>query len=94
MKPEQKFKAGGVEATVWKNKSDKPGSQDYFSIGFGRSYKDKFGTWKTTSSLGMTDVPKAITVLGKAYEWCVMKKQAVPSDSHLEPQTGPALAEE
>ena len=78
MKPEQKFRAGAVEATIWKNISTKPGmSGEYYSISFGRSYKDKSGSWKTTNSLNLTDVPKAIAVIGKAYEWCVMKKKEV-----------------
>lgn len=75
MKPEQKFRAGAIEATVWKNQSTKPGLLDYFSVGFAKSYKDKLGAWKTTNSLNVADIPKAITVLGKAYEWCVMKKK-------------------
>ena len=76
MKPEQKFKAGGVEATIWKNQSENQGVQgEYYSIGFARTYKDKSGVWKTTNSLNLTDVPKAIAVLGKAYEWCVVKKK-------------------
>ncbi|MEK6961101.1 MAG: hypothetical protein AABX47_08065 [Nanoarchaeota archaeon] len=76
MRPEQKFKAGGVEATVWKNKSQKDGGEsEYFSVGFTRSYKDKGGSWKTTNSLAVHDIPKAIAVLGKAYEWCVMKRK-------------------
>ena len=75
MKPETKFKAGGVEAAVWKNASDKPGSPEYYSIGFQRTYKDKSGNWKKTNSLGTQDLPKAIAVLTKAYDWCVSKRK-------------------
>lgn len=76
MRPEQKFKAGGIEATVWRNKSAKDGAEsEFYSVGFAKSYKDKSGSWKTTSSLGVQDIPKAIAVLGKAFEWCVMKRK-------------------
>jgi len=75
MKPEQKFRAGAVEATIWKNSSTKPGlSGEYYSVSFGKNYKDKLGAWKSTNSLNLTELPKLIAVLGKAYEWCVMKR--------------------
>lgn len=75
MKPETKFRAGVVQATVWKNQSTKQGlSGDYYSVSFGKNYKDKTGAWKSTNSLNVTEIPKLIAVLGKAYEWCVMKK--------------------
>ena len=67
--PEKKFKAGAVSATVWKNHSEKG---DYNSIQLDRVYKDKDG-WKRTSSFSAQDLPKAMLVLHKAYEFIVSK---------------------
>lgn len=70
MQPEQKFKAGAVEVSIWKNESEKG---DYHSISFQRSYKDKEGNWQTTNSLKVNDLPKALIALGKAYEYVALK---------------------
>lgn len=69
MQPEQKFKAGAVEVSVWKNESSK-GS--FRSISFERSYKDKDGNWQSTKSLRVDDLPKALIALGKAYEYVAL----------------------
>ena len=77
--PEKKFRAGAVSATVWKNAGK--GSQgteqfEYRSVSFERSYKDPQGNWKTTSSLRMNDLPKALLVLEKAYEFIALSGAA------------------
>ena len=68
--PEKKFKAGAVSATIWKNNSDKG---DFSSIQLDRAYKDKDNSWKHTNSFNAADLPKAIMVLNKAYEYLVVK---------------------
>jgi hypothetical protein len=75
--PEKKFRAGAVSATIWQNNSQKQdGSMASFNtISFERGYKDKQGNWKSTSSLRVADIPKAVVVLNKAYEYLVMKTQ-------------------
>lgn len=74
MKPEQKFKVGCVSATIWSNSIEKDGeSKEVKNVSFERSYKDKKGEWKTTNSLNINDLPKAMVVLGKAYEYLVLK---------------------
>ncbi len=70
--PEKKFKAGAVSATVWKNTSEKG---EYSSIQLARAYKDKDSTWKHTNSFNANDLPKAIVVLNKAYEYLVAKEK-------------------
>lgn len=69
--PEKKFKAGAVEATIWANEFEKDGKKSFYkSITFGRNFKDKnTGQWKQTSSLRTNDLPKAVLVLQKAYEY-------------------------
>ena len=74
-KPEKKFTTGLIEATVWKNKAaNKEGEElEFRSISFAKNYKDSENIWKTTNSLNITDVPKAMVVLSKAYEYLILK---------------------
>ncbi|HII72072.1 TPA: hypothetical protein HA265_04930 [Candidatus Woesearchaeota archaeon] len=76
--PEKKFRAGAISATIWKNVHEKDGkSFEVRSIQFERAYKDKDSDeWKSTSSLRAMDLPKAVVVLNKAYEYLVMNNQA------------------
>ena len=73
--PEKKFRAGAISATVWQNEGQrKDGTTSSFNtISFERGYKDRNGEWKSTSSLRITDIPKAVVVLNKAYEYLIMK---------------------
>lgn len=74
-KPARKFRAGAVSATIWQNqaigKDGKP--RQFASVNLERSYKDKNGEWKTTHSLGDSDLPKAIVLLSKAYEFLALR---------------------
>jgi len=69
--PEKKFRAGAISATIWSNKTEKDGKEsEYKTISFDRSYKLKDSNeWKNTKSMRASDIPKAILVLGKAYEY-------------------------
>ncbi len=69
--PDKKFKAGGLTATVWKGISQKG---TYFSVQLAKSYKDKENNWKTTSSLRENEVPKAVVLLQKAYEYVISQQ--------------------
>ncbi len=72
MKPEQKFREGGISATVWRNTSKE--GKEYASISFERNYKDLNNEWKTTNKLRVDDLPKAITVLSKTAEYLAQEK--------------------
>ena len=74
--PEKKFRAGAISATIWQNEGHrKDGTQSVFNtISFERGYKDKEGNWKSTTSLRVADIPRAMVVLNKAYEYIVMKQ--------------------
>ena len=65
--PAKKFRAGGVTATIWENKSDKG---VFYSIVFSRSYKDK-EEWKETDSMRANDLPKLALVSSQAYAWVI-----------------------
>jgi len=75
--PEKKFRAGAISATVWQNKGQsKDGEEvEYRTISIERCYKDKEGNWQSTNSMRVNDLPRATTVLQKAYEFLVFKEQ-------------------
>ncbi|MBN2423178.1 hypothetical protein JXB41_08200 [Candidatus Woesearchaeota archaeon] len=77
--PERKFRAGSVTATIWKNVVEKENTPvEYRTISFERHYKDKNGEWQSSNTLRINDLPKAMLVIDKAYEYLVLK----------EPETG------
>lgn len=73
-KPEKKFRAGAVTATIWKNQTED--NREYSTVSFERSYRDKNGEWKTTNSLRVNDLPKAAMVINKAYEHLALHEKA------------------
>jgi len=76
-RPEKKFRAGAVSATVWLNKGQKTTGEEseYRTISIERSYTDKEGKWQTTNSLRVNDLPKMAVVTQKAYEYLVFNEQ-------------------
>ncbi len=77
--PEKKFRAGAICATIWRNtiKTKDGRDTEVRSVSFERSYKDKeTDEWKTSSSLRTMDLPKAVVVLNKAYEYIVLNSQS------------------
>ncbi len=75
--PEKKFSTGAISASVWKNQgTSKTGEAvEFKTVSLQRAYKDKNDEWQHTTSLRITDLPKATLVLQKAYEYLVLKGQ-------------------
>ncbi|MBI2573359.1 hypothetical protein HYV86_05845 [Candidatus Woesearchaeota archaeon] len=75
--PEKKFRAGAITATVWANKiQNKTGEEgEYHTISLERNYTDKDGKWHSTNSMRVNDLPRALIVLQKAYEYSVLQEQ-------------------
>lgn len=75
--PEKKFRASPITATIWTNEvKSKEGELRLFrTISLERSYKDKDDNWKSTTSLRVNDLPKAVLVLNKAYEYISIKEE-------------------
>ena len=73
--PEKKFSTGALSATVWQNdgKSRTGEEISYRTVTFQRRYKDLNGNWQTANSLRVNDLPKACLILGKAYEYIVVR---------------------
>ncbi|MEM4337149.1 MAG: hypothetical protein QXG86_04045 [Candidatus Woesearchaeota archaeon] len=73
-KPVHRFRAGPVTATIWKNTTE-DGTKEYSTVSFERHYRDKNGSWKSTNSLRVNDLPKAAMVLTKAYEYLAIHEK-------------------
>src|SRR3990170_1425578 len=75
-KPIEKFSAGAIQASIWKNDSVINGKTvAFYTITLERSYKDKSDQWKKSTSLRTQDLPKANLVLVKAYEYLTLKTE-------------------
>ncbi len=69
-KPEKTFRASPVSVTIWANEKEFGGKKSVFkTISFERTYRDKDGNFKKTSQLRSADIPKAVLILEKAYEY-------------------------
>ncbi len=79
--PEKKYRAGAVCATVWKNHSAKDGKDiEYRTVSFERNFQNEKGEWNTSNSLRVNDLPKAVLVLQKAYEYVSLKDNNVEEE--------------
>ncbi len=76
-KPEKKFQAGGIEASIFENETSQNGKPIKIKkVAFQKRYKSSDGSWKSTSSLDINDLPKAILVLSKAYEYLALSPES------------------
>ena len=81
-KPEKSFRCGGCEAAVFENEIVKAGKRlSIKKVSFQKRYKSVDGEWKSTNSLDTNEIPKAILVLTKAYDY-VCNGSNDESDSH------------
>lgn len=68
--PEHKIRSGAISVAIWANEQDSPnGKIVYKTVSFERTYKDKDGKWQSTNKLRAADLPRAVLVLNKAYEY-------------------------
>jgi hypothetical protein len=80
--PIKSFRSGAICVSIWENETlgDDGLPRSYKTVSFDRRYKDKTGTWKSTNSLRANDLPRAVLILQKAYEYLVLTE----SESHDE----------
>jgi hypothetical protein len=84
-KPEKKFQSGTIEASIFENEIQHNGKNVKIKkVAFQKRYKSDQG-WKTTYSLDTNDIPKAILVLSKAFEYLVMDSDVSPQVEQLFP---------
>ena len=83
-KPKEVIRVGAINVSIFENtvmKDDK--ILTIPKVVFQVRYKDKEGQWKSTSSLSVNDIPKAINALQKAYQILTEKGQKsadIPSE--------------
>lgn len=70
--PKAKFSAGQIQVAIWEN-IDKEGNLRQ-SVSITKRYKSG-EEWKSTNSMNLNDLPKAIVALQKAYEFMALKEQ-------------------
>lgn len=76
-KPEKRFKCGGCEAAVFENEINKKWKIGKIKkVSFQKRYKSMNGEWRSTNSLDINEIPKAILALSKAYEYLVLGEGA------------------
>ncbi len=73
--PIKKFSVGGLQIAIWENESKE--GKTYNTVSISRNYKDKNDEWKSSNSLRVNDLPKAVTALNKAYEFLALKEDSV-----------------
>jgi hypothetical protein len=72
-KPEEKFRCGACEAAIFENEIQMGGRKIKLKkVAFQKRYKSAEGEWKSTQNLDANDIPKAVIVLNKAYEYLLM----------------------
>ncbi len=70
--PIAKFNVGNISVAVWQNESREGNA--FKSITIQKNYKIG-DEWKSTNSLNVNELPKAVLALQKAYEHLSLKEQ-------------------
>jgi hypothetical protein len=84
--PVAKFKAGQVSAALWQNEIQMPrGAVKILKATIQRRYKDKSGTWQSSTSFSRNEIPLAIHCLQKAFEKIIqMQNEDFGSNNDVE----------
>lgn len=73
--PVARFKAGQVSSAIWENEVQMPrGAVKILKATIQRRYKDKSGTWQSSTSFSRNEIPLAIHCLQKAFEKIIEKQ--------------------
>lgn len=68
--PVKTFRNGGCQASVFVNeRRDGDRTFQVYSVSFQRRYRSKDGQWESTNTYGVNDLPRAMRVLEKAYDY-------------------------
>ena len=76
-KPVKSFKAGGVEASVWRQEVEKNGQTvTRYSVRIQKQYRNKDGDYEKTDYYFRDDLPKLILVAQKAFDFITLRASA------------------
>jgi len=89
--PKEVIRVGAVNVSIFENTIVKNGKTLVIpKVVFQVRYKDKeTGEWKSTTSLSVNDIPKAINALQKAYQMLTEKSQV--SDKAAQQESEPVF---
>ena len=74
-KPKKTFRINTITASIFINTRNIDDRKiEIPNVSFQKRYKDEKGKWKTTNKLSVRDLPNAIMVLTKAYEYIKLKE--------------------
>ena len=77
MKPEKIYRIGPVSASVFVNEVEtENGKRMMRNVSLQRRYRDDQGEWRTSASLGLAELPQAITVLDWALKHVAREEAA------------------
>lgn len=75
IQPEHVVKIGAISASVFPNEMQRDGKPATVrNVKLQRRYKDQQGTWKSSSSFTLNELPLAIAVLQRAIEYVAAKE--------------------
>ena len=76
--PEIVFRHGACSASIFENKQTSSDGEKFAvkSVHFQKAYRDENGEWQHTSNLRVNDIPKAVLVLNKAYDYLTSGRAA------------------
>ena len=72
-KPAHKIRIGALQATIWRNTSEKG---TWYSVIPARGYKQGDDTWKETDSLNFDDLLSMAKLLDLTHTWIMHQQQA------------------
>jgi len=75
VRPEKSYRIGAVRASVWKNTRQGKDGKTYEvrAVTIDRTYRDPEGGYRTTNRFSANEIPKAVLLLQRAYEYLVLE---------------------
>ena len=74
-KPVAKIRAGTVACALWENEINVNGTaKTVLKASIERRYKDREGSWKSSSSFGRNEIPLAIFCLARAFDKIIQEE--------------------
>ena len=81
-RPEMSYKCGCCETAIFNNQIHRNGKTvDIKKAVFQKRYKDHDGEWKSTGSLDVNDIPKAILALSQSYAYLMSGSEKSQEDA-------------
>jgi hypothetical protein len=81
-KPIKDFRAGGIQASVWKKEVPKDGrTVIQYSVKIEKRYRKKDGEYQSTDYYFADDLPKLILAAQKAYEYIALTERGTDDEA-------------